>query len=355
MIQREYSLKSWSMLWPAITLSLYLSSLVTVYADQPTSSENLQQHLTVQQTTVTQWFELEAIIEAVNQSTLSAETSGRIKHIAFDVNDYVEQGQTVIQLVDNEQQAALRQAQAQVVQTQAQHKDAQKNFKRVQALHSQGSLSQGQLDNADTQARSTAAAVKAAIALRDRAQEQLSYTQIRAPYSGIVKSRHVEVGEMVNPGKPVMTGLSLSELRAVADVPQRFAPQLRKQQNVNVLIGKDILPVKKVVMFPYGDPDSHTFKVRVDINAEGKSIFPGMWVKLKVPTGNEQKILIPQSAVIRKGELSAVYVKRRKQYHLRQIRLGNEQGRTIEVLSGLRDGETIATQGYDVLSAQETN
>lgn len=339
-----------------ISIMLGISLGVTsaaIRAEAPSPSSSQSAHLTVQSIPTVQWFELEAIIEAVNQATISAQTSGRIKRIAFDVNDYVQQGQIVVQLVDTEQRAALRQTQAQVVQTQAQSKDAQLALQRAKKLHAQGSLSQGRLDSAKAQSKSTAAAVKAAKALFDRAQEQLSYTQIRAPYSGIVKARHVEVGEMVNPGKPVMTGLSLSKLRAVADVPQRFAPQLKKQQDFKVLADGEVFPAEKVVVFPYGDPRSHTFKVRVDINAEDKSIFPGMWVKLQIPTGEQKMMLIPESAVIRKGELSAVFVQRNGNYLLRQVRLGSKRDQKFEVLSGLREGETIATQGYDILAAQE--
>lgn len=356
MTQRPFKRSSAKKLAPGFLLALLInqSGVANELNPAPEASPQLSaQHVTIEAIPTTQWFELEAIIEAVNQATISAQTSGRIKNIAFDVNDYVEQGQIVAELVDKEQRAALRQANAQVTQTQAQNKDAQLALERAEKLHKQGSVSQGQLDSTRAQAKSAAAAVKAALALRDRAQEQLSYTQIRAPYSGIVKNRHVEVGEMVNPGKPVMTGLSLSNLRAVADVPQRFAPQLKKQTDFQVLANDEVLPAEKVVVFPYADPRSHTFKVRVDINAEGKSIFPGMWVKLQIPTGNEDLMLIPTSAVIQKGELASVYVKRDNRYDLRQVRLGQRYDDQVEVLSGLRLGETIAAQGYKTLAEQE--
>jgi len=343
----------------ALSLSVALASTHNVSAAQdaaenaPTQQAVAAPTFEVQAVPTTQWFELEAIIEAVHQATISAQTSGRIAQIQFDVNDYVEQGQIVAQLVDTEQRAALRQAQAQVAQTQAQNRDAQLSLQRAEKLHAQGSLSQGQLDSAKAQAKSAAAAVKAALALKDQAEEQLSYTQIRAPYSGIVKNRHVEVGEMVSPGKPVMTGLSLSKLRAVADVPQRFAPQLRKQQDLHILVNEQTLPTQNLVIFPYADPKSHTFKVRVDINAEGQSIFPGMWVKLTIPTGSEDLILIPFTSVIQRGELAAVYVQTDKGFALRQVRLGERYDEQIEILSGLRPSETIASDGYNLLAQQE--
>ncbi len=361
MFLATHSISARARTWHAMVMSASLfagmvGSLTTapvIHAEQASSAAD--DTYVVKAVPTTQWFELEAIIEAVHQATISAQTSGRIAQIHFDVNDYVEQGQIVLQLVDTEQRAALRQAQAQVSQTQAQNRDAQLSLQRAEKLHAQGSLSQGQLDSAKAQAKSAAAAVKAAQAIKDQAEEQLSYTQIRAPYSGIVKNRHVEVGEMVSPGKPVMTGLSLSKLRAVADVPQRFAPQLRKQQDLQVLVNGESLPTQNLVIFPYADPKSHTFKVRVDVDAEGKSIFPGMWVKLNVPMGSEDLLLVPQSSIIQRGELAAVYVKNETGFALRQVRLGERYNEQVEILSGLRPDETIAIQGYKVLAKQETN
>lgn len=309
--------------------------------------------LVVSATPQTSWFQLEANIEAINESTLSAQTSGRIKSIHFDVNDYVEQGALLIQLRDTQQQAGLKQAKAQLAQATALQVDSQAKLIRGEPLYKQGALSKGEFDTISAQAISAKAAVKASQAMVDQAQEQLSYTQIRAPYSGIVKNRLVQVGESVNPGTPLMTGLSLAHLRATAEIPQRFAPKLNNLKDAKVDHQGVLIDAKKVTVFPYADPASHSFKVRVDIDSEGQNLFPGMWVKLNIPMAEKTAIRIPKAAVLQNGELNGVYVMDGSQAKLRQVRLGNLQDGQYEVLAGLTVGDVIAQDAY--LQLQEAN
>jgi len=292
------------------------------------------------------WYALEAKMEAVNESTLSAQTSGQIQSIAVDVNDYVQQGDIIIQLRDKQQRAALEQAEAGLSQAVASNTDAQSKLEQSTPLLAQGSISKGMFDTIRANSLSSAAAVVASKALLKQAKEQLSYTQIKAPYSGIVKSRLVQVGESVNPGTPLMVGLSLANLRAIADIPQRFAPNLGDKQLFQVVTQNKIIPAQKVTVFPYANTNSHSFKVRVDINAEGSQLFPGMWVKLNIPMGEKQALRVPKSAVMQKGELSSVYVKTDTGFKLRQVRLGETVNDDISILAGLRDGESIAMDAY---------
>lgn len=299
------------------------------------------------------WFALEAKMEAVNESTLSAQTSGRIQAINVDVNDYVKQGDIIIQLRDKQQRAAVEQAQAGLTQAKAANVDAQSKLKQSRPLYKQGSISKGTFDTIKANSQSAAATVIANTALLKQATEQLSYTQVRAPYSGIVKSRLVEAGESVNPGTPLIVGLSLAKLRAVADIPQRFAPNIGNKSEFQVVNLDQTFKAEKVTVFPYADANSHSFKVRVDINAEGSKLFPGMWVKLNIPMGKKKALLIPKTAVMQKGELSGVYVKADTGFKLRQVRLGETHSDQINILAGLRDGETIASDAYAQMEKQE--
>ena len=333
--------------------NLILVSLLLAVSS--TFSQAQESTFTVTSAKTQSLFTLEGKVEAVQEATISAQTSGQIQAISFDVNDYVEQGAVIIQLRDRQQKAALEQAQAALTQAQAANTDAQAKLEQSTPLFAQGSLSKGQMDTIQANAKSSAAAVKAAKASLKQAQENYSYTQIKAPYSGIVKARLVEVGESVAPGTPLMTGLSLSKLRVTADIPQRFAPHIQDKSAFKVLHQAQVIEPQKVTVFPYADPNSHSFKVRVDINAEGSKLFPGMWVKLQVPMGEETTITVPSSALIRRGELSAVYVERDGEFHLRQVRPGKQRNDKLEVLAGLRDGEKIAIDAYAVMAQKERN
>jgi len=303
------------------------------------------------------WFALEAQMEAVNEATISAQTSGRVQSIEVDVNDYVNRGDLIIQLRNKQQKASVTQAKAGLSRAQAANTDAQSQLKRATPLFEQGSVSQGQYDSIKANAKAAAAQVKAAKALLDQAQEQLSYTQIRAPYAGIVKNRLVEVGETVNPGTPLMTGLSLNQLRAVAHLPQRFIRQVNQQTQLKVKHDDVIMDAKKVTVFPFADANSHSFKVRADVTSEQGGLFPGMWVKLLVPMDQIKAIRIPANSIIRKGEVSYVYVQSEAGFVLRQVRLGDthqlDNTKLVDVLAGLNDGETIAQDAYAVMATQE--
>lgn len=338
-----------------IGAALLAQPLITQTALADSSPSNGS--ITVTTNSYPNWFALEAQMEAINEATISAQTSGRVQSIEVDVNDYVNQGDLIIQLRNKQQKASVSQAKAGLNQAQAANTDAQAQLKRATPLFKQGSVSQGQYDSIKANAKAAAAQVKAAQAILDQAQEQLSYTEIRAPYAGIVKDRLVQVGESVNPGTPLMTGLSLNELRAVAHLPQRFITKVNSQSQLKVKHGDKTLDGKKVTVFPFADSNSHSFKIRVDVNAEGAQLFPGMRVKLMVPMGDTQAIRVPASSIIRQGEVSYVYVKNENGYSLRQVRLGNEHQAEdsvkVNVLAGLNNGETIAQDAYAVMAAQE--
>ncbi|MCP5326796.1 MAG: efflux RND transporter periplasmic adaptor subunit [Oceanospirillaceae bacterium] len=313
--------------------------------------------LTLTAQNVPQYFSVEAVVEAVHEGTMSAQTSGRISKIYVDVNDYVQKDALLIQLKDTEQQAGLKQAKAQLAQANARNDDAQALLERNQKLVEQGTLSQSTYDSTLAQAKAAEAAVKAANALVEQASAQVSYTQIRAPYSGIVKARLVEEGESVSPGKPLIAGLSLTNLRVVADIPQRFAPQMNDRDNFTVSVNGQTIKPGKVTVFPYADPNSHSFKVRADMDTQGQNLFPGMWVKLNVPMGTEQALYVPASALLQRGELNAVYVQQNGKAQLRQVRTGktwhNNGVAQVEILAGLKAGEVIEQDAYAVLAQQE--
>ncbi|WP_430462789.1 efflux RND transporter periplasmic adaptor subunit [Thalassolituus sp. LLYu03] len=302
------------------------------------------------------YFDLEATLEAVNESTVSAQTSGAIKAVYFDVNDQVEAGALLLEIVDTQQQASLQQARANLAQAEALNEDAQVLLARNERLYKQGTLSKGDMDSTTARAKSTAAAVKAADAALLQAKEQLAYTKVRAPYSGIVKARLVQIGELVNPGQPLMTGLSLEKLRAVADAPQRIASQYRNAAQVQVQLDDKSVAPDSVVLFPYADATHHSVRLRANLPAgttgqDGAPLFPGQWTKIRLQTGERSALLVPAAAVLRRSELTSVYVMDDGQAELRQVRTGNAVGDRIEVLSGLKAGDTIATDALSQLAA----
>lgn len=282
-------------------------------------------------------------IEAVNQATVSAQTSGRIAELPFDVNDFVDAGEVIMRFTDTEQRAALTRSQASLEEGQARYEQADQEFARVSSMFENGTVSQARFDQAKANRDAALARRNAARSGVETAKEQLEYTVVRAPYAGIVAKRHVELGEMVSPGQPLITGLSLQSLRVNVDVPQSMFHSIRTIGKAFVYVDDERIAAAQLTFFPVADAAANTFRVRVDLPDGSATLYPGMFVKVGFVVGETKRLLIPVEAVVRRSELSAVYVARDDQVSLRQVRLGRRYNDSIEVLAGLSEGESVAT------------
>jgi RND family efflux transporter MFP subunit len=274
--------------------------------------------------------EFDGVIEAVNKSTVSAQTSGRITEINFDVDDYVEKGAVLLRMRATEQKAAARAATARFATAEA-------DWKRMQELYAKKLVSKAMYDQSQAQ-------YEAARAAMEQAGEGEANTVVRAPYSGIVVERHIQVGELANVGQPLMTGVSLDALRATANVPEVYIAKVRALKRAQVTLANgQTIQGGEVTISPTADPQTHTFKVRVALPRGARGVYPGNMAKVSFGTGEARRLLVPTSTVVYRSEVTAVYVvKPDGKVGFRQIRPGAVFGDSIEVLAGLEDGEKVA-------------
>lgn len=290
---------------------------------------------------------LDGHVEAVNESTLSAQTSGVIEKLFYDVDDFVEPGKMIARIKSNNQQAGVAQAQASLDEAQARFTEAQTDFKRISDIYAKRLIPKADYDTSQANLRAAEARLAAAKAQITQAGEELGYTSLVAPFGGIVTKRHVQLGEAVNPGTPIMTGISLDQMRVVVEVPQRLIGKVREEKKAFVFQdgSNKSLSVKGLTFFPYADPKTNAFKVRIDLAEGAKDLFPGMFVKVAFVIGEQQGVVsVPESAVVVRSEVIGVYViNAQGRPALRQIRLGKKlDENTISVLAGVDAGETIA-------------
>ncbi|MDW6004521.1 efflux RND transporter periplasmic adaptor subunit [Vibrio mangrovi] len=304
--------------------------------------------LTVNRETIPEQVTFDGVVQPVNQGTVAAQTSGRVVGMYVDVNDVVQQGDVLLEISATQQTASYDAAVAQLSQAEAQNREAQTQVKRFRQLITRGAVSQGQLDSAEARARTAAAAVKAAHAEVTRAKDALGYTSIKAPYAGIVTQRHVELGETVAPGMPLLSGYGMTPLRVEVQVPQRYHNLVKQAQQFAIQSpdGSLVQPTQ-YTLFRYADPQSHTFTIRLRLadGSEGE-LTPGMWVKAIFHTGDRDALLVPKTAVIRRGELSAVFRLKGEQQALNPVRVGQEYGESVEILSGLEVGDQIVANAF---------
>lgn len=302
----------------------------------------------VQLREVEQTYSVDGVVEATHQSTVSAQISGRVKAINFDVGDRVSRGQIILKIDEREANQALAGSQAQLSQAEAALQNARLNYERSQQLFKQKFISQAALDKAKADydmARAQAAASEAGAQQSALAQ---SYTSVVAPYAGVVSARMVEMGEMVTVGKPLMTGFDPSQLRVIANVPQHKLGDIGSHPKVSVEVPSlgRWLKAAQVTVQPSADARTHSTQVRVDLPSNQPNIYPGMFVRTHFVVGKEKKLLIPASSVVRRSEVVAVYVVDNLGWpRLRQVRLGDANAQNeIEVLAGLNEGEQVARE-----------
>ncbi len=320
-------------------LMALLALATTAYAESPlttataTYQELPRQHL------------LDGVVEATHQGTMSAQTGGQVQELLFEVDDFVKEGEVIIRLKDREQRAALDRAQAALKEAQATLEEERKKHSRIKEIYAKKLVSRADMDRADAALKAAAARTESAKAGLAQAQEQLEYTLIRAPYSGIVTERHVELGEIASPGKKLMSGISLDNLRVTVDVPQNLIPAIRQNQKGSIELPSGIwMPADKLTIFPYANSGSNTFKVRLELPPKVKGLFPGMYVKSAFVVGSQKELLVPQQAVVYRGEVTGVYVVAADgRISLRHIRASSRiHNGMAPILSGLEEGEQVA-------------
>ncbi len=283
-------------------------------------------------------------VEAVSRATISAQTSGRVAEILYDVDDYVGAGEVVIRFTSEEQAASLRQSRSLLAAAQADYQQAAAEYERIDGVFKDKLVSRSELDKALSHRDAARAGVEAAESTVAVARQRADYTTVRAPFAGIVTERLVELGEAVSPGKPLMTGISLERLRVTVELPQGLVEKVRQYGSAVVLSPVDgsRIAADRVTIFPYADLKSRTFKVRLALPESTPGLYPGMLVKAAFVVGRTARLSVPKTAIVQRSELTGVYLVEGDSITLRQVRVGRAVGDRFEILAGLHLGESIA-------------
>ncbi len=287
---------------------------------------------------------VDGTVEAVNQATVSAQTAGRVSEILFDVNDVVPAGAVIVRLKGTEQRATLSGAQAGLAEARARSAEAAAAYQRIADMYQRHVVSKSQLDQATANRDAAAARLSAAEAGATTAKEGVGYTEVRAPYGGVVTKRLVEVGELVVPGTPLMTGMSLKDLRVNTYIPEAVLDKVRAQNKAAVYIGDKRIEATKITIFPEAATASGTFRARLDLPPGSLTAAPGVYVRVGLVVGEATRLEVPTSSLVEQSEITGVYVvDEHNQPSLRYVRPGRRLGDKVEIVAGLSAGERVAT------------
>lgn len=284
-------------------------------------------------------------IEAMTQTRMAAQVSGRVKQVLVKAGDHVSRGQLLLEIDDSlarQQQAAM---QAQVTATRAQLQVLTSELQRQQQLFAQGYISKGALERIEAEQQATRALLNAQQAQAKAAAVQTGFFRITAPYDGILIDVPAEQGDMAMPGMQLLSMFAPAALRVGVSIPvTALSGGLPAAGQFLVSDGQQRLVISAVEQLPVADAGSQTRRLRLNLEP-GTSMLPGQTVKVALQRSGtvQQRLFVPAAAVVRRAELTAVYVRSTTadKALLRQVRLGANEGELVEVLSGLTEGEQV--------------
>jgi RND family efflux transporter MFP subunit len=323
-----------------------LAAALPVHADNGRSAATVR----VETREVEDFYAADAIIEAVQQATLAAQINGSVTAYMVDAGDLVKRGQVLARLDSRDTDAQVAAGRAGIAQAEAALASARSNYERTRSLVAQNFLSRAALDQAEADYKVAQATVETARAGSVQATTARGFAEIRAPFDGIVTRRLMEIGEFASPGRAVIAVHDPASLRAVGSLPQFVLPATAKVERAIVdmpSIGKSY-PATRVTVLPAADPRLLSTQVRAELpGVSVPGLAPGMAAKVLIPIGKANKRVIPEAALIRRGELVAVNVLTPQGTpQLRQVRIGpalrtSDGQALVEVLAGLSDGEQV--------------
>ena len=290
-----------------------------------------------------------AEILANRQSNLRSETAGRVVDVLVEAGDRAKEGEVLLRLDVGRPASAVQAANAAVAQSEARLNQAQREQARTKKLVRTGGLPEQRLDDAEDAVRLASAARDAARAEARLARRGLTDAVVRAPFSGTVVERSVELGEYLAPGSPLLTlaDTSLLKARVLLDPREAIDVAVGSKAVVAVyarpgeMFGGKVVRVGEVI-----DPRTRRLPVEVEIDEHGGRLRPGLVARFSVETGEPQMVMrVPLEGVFERFGSQHVYVIVDGIAHRRSIVLGLVGAGFAEVTEGIEPGETVVTKG----------
>jgi RND family efflux transporter MFP subunit len=293
----------------------------------------------------------DGVVEAVRQTTIAAQVQGAVVALPVKAGETVQAGQVLLRLDARAAEQTAAASAAQVQAAQAARDAAARELERQRQLFTKHYISQAALDRAEAQYKATEAQTSAQLASADAARTTSGFYVITAPYAGVVADVNVVLGDMALPGRALLTIYDPAALRVRVMTPESAAATAVTPQQINIRLAGETAPLHPAALqwLPAADPGTHTRELRLTLPANMKNAYPGQFAQTSLPvppsTGgaSAQRLYVPMAAVVRRTELTAVYViGQNGKPMLRQVRLGPAAGDLVEVLAGVNAGEHVA-------------
>ena len=285
-------------------------------------------------------------IQASNSANLSTRMMGFVNKIYVNVGDKVNKGQILISLNDADLQAKSAQVNANITKATAAYNNAEKDYNRFKNLFAENSASQKELDDVTAQYEMTKAGLEATNQMKNEINAQFAYVNIRAPFTGVVTNKFIKIGDMANPGAPLIAVESPKIFEVNAMVPESDISLIKPNSKVDVIVNSIHRTISGIVteVSTSSKNTGGQYLVKITLDQTDANILSGMFATVQFPVDKtattSSMTLVPTASIITNGSLKGIYtVSEQQTAILRWLRVGKTYGDNIEVLSGLNADE----------------
>lgn len=289
-------------------------------------------------------------VRAFESIMVTARVSGIIQELAFQEGQQIKAGDVLVRFDADERRADIEAAVADIRRAEAQRNETRTRLDRALALQRSGAGTGAQVEDLTAQVRTLESAIASAEAKRKSAEARLDDLIVRAPFAGRLGTRSVSLGAYVSPGTRITTLDDLSRIRLDFAVPENIIARLKPGQVVRATspaFGERAFEGKVAVIDPRVDPVTRTARLTAEFDNSDEALRPGMFLSVVLEVRNNQDAVVaPEEAVVNEGLRHVIFVVLPdNKIERRVVRIGQRQDGRIEILEGLKLGETIVVRG----------
>ena len=312
--------------------------------NEPTSTDVMTVSVqTLQRVTTADLRIASGTVEPWQRVSPGTKIMGRVSEVGVELGERVVRGTLLAKLDDADLRAAVQQARAAISIAKAQLTSAEGQFRRMAELVDRGSATTRSLEEATSTFEVAKASLQRAHADLAAAEATLLYAEIRAPIDGFIVAKHIEAGDIARPGQPFFTLENVARVKVTAQVAETDIVGLAAGSPARVAIPALNLnePATIARVNPAAEITTRTFDVEAHLDNDTGAIRSGMFARISFALGDRQTLLLPTASIVKRGQLEGVFVVDGGRARLRWLRLGRVSNGSIEVLSGIEEGEVF--------------